>query len=418
MQQRQDQQFFPLAQAPHDKARPENPLAAVTHPDPYPYYAALVDGNPIYRDTALDLWISSGAAAVEAVLTSENCRVRPAAEPVPKAIAGSAAGSIFRLLVRMNEGPVHRALKQGVSAALNEENIAQVIELARRWSRLLCESLEPARTAPGLNDFILQLPVAVMADLLGIPEEKLQPVTTSVADLVAGFSPLATPGDIEKGNVAASSLIEATVSALEQPNTGHSLVWALHRHSVAAGQDSRDAIVANAIGFLTQAYEATAGLIGNTLLTLSSNPSAYAEIVARPSLLDDVIAEVIRWDPPVHNTRRYVSAPGIVAGKEMQQDDAILVILAAANRDPARNPEPHLFDIQRESRKSYTFGSASHACPGEAYATAIAAAAVSCLLSAGLHPGTASWQIRYRRSLNTRVPVFSSPAITTTLIHT
>src|SRR5262249_9178908 len=118
------------------------------------------------------------------------------------------------------------------------------------------------------------------------------------------------------------------------------------------------------------------------------------------------------------NTRRYVSAPGIVAGKEMQPDDAILVVLAAANRDPARNPDPHSFDIHRQSRTSYTFGRSSHACPGEAYARAIAAAAVSRLLSAGLNPSAGSWQVTYKRSLNTRIPIFSPSAITTTLIHT
>jgi hypothetical protein len=68
---------------------PAHPVAAVTHADPYPYYAELVAHRPLYRDAALDLWVASSADVVTAVMTSERCRVRPAAEPVPRALLGS-----------------------------------------------------------------------------------------------------------------------------------------------------------------------------------------------------------------------------------------------------------------------------------------------------------------------------------------
>src|ERR1700719_3804800 len=63
---------------------PRDPIAAVTHPDPYPYYADLVAYKPIYHDETLGLWVASSANAVSAVLASEICRVRPLAEPVPR----------------------------------------------------------------------------------------------------------------------------------------------------------------------------------------------------------------------------------------------------------------------------------------------------------------------------------------------
>src|SRR5262245_35711036 len=87
-----------------DPTSPADPMHAVTHPDPYPYYADLVARCPLHRDDALGLWVASSAEAVMAVLTSERCRVRPPAEPVPAALAGSAAGDVFGRLVRMNDG--------------------------------------------------------------------------------------------------------------------------------------------------------------------------------------------------------------------------------------------------------------------------------------------------------------------------
>ena len=95
---------------------PSDPIAAVTHPDPYPYYANLVAERPLYRDESLGLWVAAGAAAVTSVLKSEAGRVRPPAEPVPRALVGTPAGEIFRHLVRMNDGANHLRLKPGVSA--------------------------------------------------------------------------------------------------------------------------------------------------------------------------------------------------------------------------------------------------------------------------------------------------------------
>ena len=96
--------------------RPTNPIAAVTHRDPYPYYADLVAARPIHRDEPLALWVLSSAAAVKAVLDDPACQVRPPAPPVPGALLGSEAGAIFGRLVRMNEGPRHSALKPAVAA--------------------------------------------------------------------------------------------------------------------------------------------------------------------------------------------------------------------------------------------------------------------------------------------------------------
>src|SRR5690349_4221852 len=107
---------------------PRDPIAAVTHPDPYPYYRDLVTRSPIYRDDALGLWVVSSAAAVTAAVTSELCRVRPPAEPVPAALVGSAAGDVFAGLVRMNDGTTHGTLKPRVSASLAAFDTTLVLE--------------------------------------------------------------------------------------------------------------------------------------------------------------------------------------------------------------------------------------------------------------------------------------------------
>lgn len=173
------------------------------------------------------------------------------------------------------------------------------------------------------------------------------------------------------------------------------------------GITGSDSAIANAIGFISQAYEATAGLIGISLLTLAAYPDVYRQVAANFNLLDGFVAEVARFDPPVQNTRRFVAADGVVAGQAMQAGDAILVVLAAANRDPATNPQPDRFDLQRSHPTCFTFGLGVHACPGQALALTLTRAALRHLLTAGFDVSSLPNPVAYRPSSNTRIPIFA-----------
>jgi cytochrome P450 len=105
-----------------------------------------------------------------------------------------------------------------------------------------------------------------------------------------------------------------------------------------------------------------------------------------------VIEEVLRHDPPVQNTRRFVAQAGTVAGREMREGDAVLVVLAAANRDPAA--------------PLFSFGAGRHACPGQSLAATIARAGVEQALAAGVDPAPLAEGVSYRPSVNVRIPLF------------
>ncbi len=322
---------------------PSDPIAAVTHPDPYPYYADLAARMPLAWNAALGLWVAASAEAVTAVLTSDLCRVRPPAEPVPRAFLGSPAAEIFRHLVRMNDGPRHQALKPAVTATLTSLD-------ARAEARRLAVNLDPHQ----VNDFAFRLPVYTVATLLGATLDALPTISRWVADFAPALAPGSTPDQVERGKEAAGHLLGLFRSFL----------------------DVDDVILANHIGFLFQAHDATAGLIGNTLLALARRPE---------SQLPQLIQDVLRDDPPVQNTRRFVVQDGLVAGQPMKEGDAILVLLAAANRP---------------------FGTGSHACPGETLATTIAQIGVETLLQAGLDLEKLVASVTYRPSANVRIPIF------------
>jgi cytochrome P450 len=356
---------------------PRDPIVAVTHPDPYPYYRDLVTRAPIYRDDALGLWVVSSAAAVTAALTSEVCRVRPAGEPVPAALVGSAAGELFARLVRMNDGTTHAILKPRVSAVLAAFDGTLVLEHARRHARALAER-------GGIGHLIVRLPVYVLASLLGVADERLEDATRWTADLARCFAPGPTSAHVAAGALAARELCALLA---------------------ARGRDGDDVAVANGVGFLFQSYDATAGLIGNTLVALGRYPEVFARVMRDAELIAAVVREVVRFDAPVQNTRRFLAHDSMVASRPMKGGEGILVVLAAANHDAAANPSPERFEPFRAERRAFTFGVGPHACPGESVAVAIACAGVEALLAAGVDPGRLAADVRYRPAPNVRIPL-------------
>ena len=367
---------------------PPDPVAAVTHPDPYPFYADLVTRRPLYRDDALGFWVAASAEAVTAVLSSDLCRVRPPAEPVPTAILGSPAGEIFRHWVRMNDGPGHCPFKAALSTALGAFDPARIFELSRSLARDL--------DAGDLADFAFGLPVQVVASLLGLPRGELRETFLWTRSLVAGVAPGASSEAIERGKEAAGLLLDRFRSRL-----GEGFLADLAREAPYA---AREVIVANGIGLLFQSHDATAGLIGNALVALAGNPEARERASADAGLLHQVLLETLRFDPPVQNTRRFVARDGVVAGQAMREGDAILVVLAAANRDPALNPDPDRFDPPRRDRRMFTLGAAVHSCPGGDLAVTIAQAGVERLLRSGLDLERFAGARTYRPSGNARIP--------------
>jgi cytochrome P450 len=380
---------------------PETPFAAVTHPDPYPFYAELVANRPLYRDASLGLWVAAGAKAVAAVLDSAQCRVRPLAEPVPPHLRNSGPGTLFGRLLRMTDGPLHTPLRRVVSSTLAAIEPGQARALSQHWARTLLEGTLP-RGAEGLDAFCFQLSVHVLGDLLGLPAGCLLETAEAVDGLVLA---LAAEKALERGSVALAFLLElfSTQLASSRPE---GLLSRLREEGRKAGLP-KDVLLANAIGFLTQAYEATAGLIGNTVLALSTRPELRRALRREPGLWDDVLLEVQRHDGPVQNTRRFLASGGLLAGEPMGEGDVILVLLAAANRDPRENAEPALFDAFRTARRTFGFGRGAHACPGQALTLAIAGAGLEQLLHSQLAPEEGLQPVGYRASFNLRIPRFS-----------
>lgn len=341
----------------HDFHFPADPVAAVTHPDPWPYYAALA-ARPPYFDERLRLWVVADPARVRDALARDDFLVRPAHEPVPAAIAGP-AGELFGAVMRMNEGPRHAGPKVAAMGALARLTPDAAAACARATATRLAAGVTDAAA---LNRYVLAVPVQTVAGLLGFTEEDLPRVAAWTGQFAACLSPLATPADIGAAHDGAAGLLNALRTLAARPRHTTLLAGMLD----APWPDERT-MLANLAGLLSQTFEATAGLLGTCIAArLAGAEGDAATLVAQAR-------------PAIHNTRRFAARDLVWNDVRLRAGEGVLLVLAAAGAG---------------------FGYGRHTCPGQALAGTIVTQA---LLALGTLPPVA-W--RYRPSVNARLPVF------------
>lgn len=395
-----------------------DPISAVTARDPYGFYRDLTARRPLYYDEALGMWVASSAQAVESILNCSRFRVRPLNEAVPKSLIGTRAGEVFGHLVRMQDGERQVLLKRAVCGALMPVDAKGLLLPSETWMQHLLKYLLKEESVDSPPDIAFSLPVYVLGSLLGIPSDLLPRCVGWMDDFVRSIAPGSTPEQITRGSTAAEALTSLFQELLQQaqfpdyknfrgmPGNVGLLVSFARSTCRHAGHDE-SAIIANAIGFLSQSYEATAGLIGNTLIVMGNRPELRHRLVVEPALLGAVISELARHDPPVQNTRRFLAEDSVVAGHEMQAGDVVLLILAAANRDPAVNPEPERFNPARPNPVLFTFSAGAHLCPGAAMALALAEGAVRQILASPIDLERLVEEFDYKPSQNGRIPLLN-----------
>jgi cytochrome P450 len=296
----------------------------------------------------------------------------------------------------MTDGPLAQRLKDIVVTALAQAGQQPIAEIAaQRAARVLKES-----PALPLHQLMFAVPAQVIAVLCGLDDIAASEVSQLTGDFVHCLTPTATAGQLAAASRAAAALQDLLGPSLS--GSGDGLLAELVRAASAGDWAEQAPLLANGIGLLSQAYDATAGLIGNTLLALAREG---APLRATAEALAPFVSEVARHDAPVHNTRRFAAQPARIAGTAVAPGDAVLLVLAAANRDPAVNPEPGAFRADRSAPVVFTFGAAAHYCPGQAIAVGIASGVVAEMLSHGFSLSSLPAQVTYQPRGNVRIPV-------------
>jgi cytochrome P450 len=236
-----------------------------------------------------------------------------------------------------------------------------------------------------IEDFAFRLPVTIICDMLGIPEDHRETFYNSSRDGGRLLDPVPlTPEEIAKGNAGnmMAQMYFQQLFELRRRNPGDDLTTQLVQAEEDGHKLTNEELTANIILLFGAGHETTVNLIGNGLLALHRNPDQLALLKARPELMVNAIEEFLRYDSSVQMTGR-VALEDIadLGGKSIPKGETVLCLLGSANRDPAVYPDrPDRLDVTRPNVKPLSFGGGIHFCLGAQLARIEAEIAIATLL--------------------------------------
>ena len=277
------------------------------------------------------------------------------------------------------DGPDHRRLRRLVSTAFTPRRVQSLRPRIRELAEQLLDAIEESGrdTAEVLADYASPLPIAVICELLGVPERDRVDFK-SWTDLM-----LAPSSREDVGRCVAflqRYLLDLVVSKRSEP-ADDLLSDLIAARDGSSDRLSENELVSAAFLLLFAGYENTANLLGNGLAALLSRPGGYAALRDDPGLLPSAAEEFLRFDPPPQlSIRRFTTEDVEIGGVTVPAGGTVMLAWASANRDPAHLTDPDSLRLDRGSCPHFSFGHGPHFCLGAALARAEAEIALEALL--------------------------------------
>jgi cytochrome P450 len=349
------------------------PIRKELRADPHPYYRRLRERDPVHRSRLADGWVLSRYEDVLGVLRDPTWssderhwnrygryRARGARAGIPDPYEEKRS-SMLRI-----DPPDHTRLRSLVSKAFTP----RAVEAMRPRIALLVDELlakvEPQRRMELVGDLAAPLPVIVIAEMLGVPaaeHEKFRHLSDEAVRLL-GDGAMAEKKRGVAGMHALSDYFAGIVEA-RRARPQADLISALVAAEEAGDRLSMAEMLATLVLLLVAGNETTTKLIGNAVLSLLRNPNELERLRADPGLMTNAVEEFLRFDGPVQLTSRMALEDRPLCGGRMaKKGQQIVLLLAAANRDPAAFEEPDRLDVGRRDVRHLAFGQGIHFCLG------------------------------------------------------
>jgi cytochrome P450 len=339
--------------------------------DPFPTYARLREVGPVFQ-TRLPLvgktWVATTYQAASEVLKNDETFVMEA-----KKVGKTLLGGILRLLPRLlrvfsdnmlrHDNPDHRRLRRLVEQAFSRHSV----ENLRGRIGVLCDGLLDGlagrETVDLLQEWARPLPVAVICELLGLPDEDRPKFTRWVKALFRSVSLFGMLLAVPRIFRLLKYFRRHFEQCRRQPRPG--LMTALVQAEQDGDKLSEDELLAMAFLLLFAGFETTVHLLSGGTLALLKAPEQKERLLNDWSLLPPAVEELLRFVTPFQMSEaRHVIRDLEFHGQSLRRGDSIVALLGAANADPARFPDPAKLDLSRSPNPHVTFGSGIHSCLG------------------------------------------------------
>jgi len=267
--------------------------------------------------------------------------------------------------ILMLDDPDHARVRQPLAQAL----YARVAKFRPEVERIVDETLDALAGEAEFDlmaRFCVPIPIDVIASILGVDHSRLAEFREWSEGIIHSLNPLRTPEQtaiMEKAATAQTEYFTAMLAARRaQPQDD--LISDMVLLQAERGDLSDDELRINLSALLIGGNLTTTDLIGNAVRLLLTHPGELAKLKADPKIINGLVEEVLRYEPPVDITGRIGSGEGTVGGCPVHAGQSLMVSLRGANRDPAVFDDPHRFDVTRKHRPHVAFGGGAHICIG------------------------------------------------------
>ncbi|MFG2849937.1 cytochrome P450 [Streptomyces mirabilis] len=371
---------------------------------PYAVYDRLRDTAPVHRVAGTDgnpAWLVTRYEDVREALANPLLSMNK-----KHALPGSYQGLSLPPALDANllnmEAPDHTRIRRLVVRAFTARRIEQLRTPVRETADRLLDALGPHGSADLMTAYAAPLPITVICDLLGIPGEHRRDFRAWTDVLVA---PDPTRPGAAKEAVAAMLGFLTQLLADKRKKPADDLLSDLIAVRDEGDRLSEDELMSLAFLILFAGYENTVQLIGNAILGLLTHPDQLAALRANPERFPNAVEEFARHEgPALLAIRRFPVEDVTIGAVTVPAGETVLLSLAAANRDPARFPDPERLDLGRDASGHLALGRGIHYCVGAPLARLETEIAVSALLERlpDLALDTDPAELRWRPSLRAR----------------
>jgi cytochrome P450 len=387
-----------------------NPLSTEFRANPHLPYRQLREEDPVHWSPFLGFWVLTRYADCVPVLRDAK---RFSADPRDLAIydmmiqgigEGRPLMQMERKWMLLLNPPDHTRLRTLVTKAFTPRVVENLRPRIQEIVDDLLDKVQHAGRMDVIADLSYPLPVIVIAGMLGVPVEDRDKFKAWTTDLSRTLDPIISPEVLDAGDAAAAAFTDyfkALVSK-RRKDPQEDLLSALIAAEEQGDRLTEEELIATAVLLLGAGHETTMNLIGNGLLALFRHPEQLEKLKADPSLIQGAVEECLRFDGPVQMTARTALEDLELGGKTITKGQQAVIVLAAANRDPAQFVDPDAFDITRKDNAHIAFSHGIHYCLGAPLARAEAQIALNALLSRLPKLKLATEELEWRETVTLR----------------
>lgn len=381
-------------------------LAPGTLADPYPVLARLREEAPVHWSERYRAWLLTRHDDCEAAHTDprfSSDRITPMLAKLEADGAPAELLATMRVLagwMTFKDGPPHRRLRALVLRAFTPRTVERLQDRVITITEELLVAIGDRDRFDVVAAVAHPLPAIVIAELLGVPaadRDRFKAWSTDVAALVFGaVDDDSRHARASQGMAELVAYLSALVDGARTRDDDDLLVLLVRARTADGDVLTHEEIVAMCTLLLFGGHETTTNLLGSGVLALLEHPVEADRLREDPSLTPAAVEELLRFDGPARISARVAREDLTLRGHEIRAGQRVFLVLAAANRDPARFARPDVLDVGRDPNPQLGFGLGRHYCLGAPLARLEARVAIPRIMQRleGMQrtPGALRWQ--------------------------